>query len=164
MHTTRPRPPSEPMNLLNSLAKNVWGPEQLAGLSPSMAAEFSRLNPVRKGFGQIKAGLAQAYEDRELSAGPVRAVLGASFQDCPLGILVVTDLDVLAVGQGYGEGQDYESTIIAKEWISEYAFAGTIVGRLGSCSTITASKRSRADIRGRVGNRRRSRAVEAGRT
>ena len=84
-----------------------------------MAAELSRLDPVGKGFGQIKADLARAYEDQELSAGPVRAVLGASFKGCPLGILVVTDLDVVAFGQGYGDGGGYESVIIAKEWISE---------------------------------------------
>ncbi|MET3808735.1 hypothetical protein ABIB25_005765 [Nakamurella sp. UYEF19] len=93
-----------------------WPTEFFTGLTVDMIAELRRLSKWRF-IGPTEFTLAREYEERSLSRGPVRAVLpGSCKPGIRLGILVVTDEDVVAYG--YGPGDTKESVVVAKEWIS----------------------------------------------
>jgi hypothetical protein len=104
----------EPMDDSDSLAQ--WPVEFFEGLTVEMIAELNRLSKWRF-IGPTEFTLAREYEERALSQGPVRAVLPGSCRPAiGVGILVVTDEDVVAYG--YGPGDTKESVVVAKEWIS----------------------------------------------
>lgn len=92
-----------------------WPDSTFDGLTRSMVTELRRMTSYPR-YPIFSANLAREYEERDLSPGPVRAVVGCRFSSVRQGILVVTDEDVVAFGAGLGNLR--ESMTIAKEWIA----------------------------------------------